>query len=182
MDGRALPAPGGIAVPGHDRVLEVVDQVNAGFPFPGYISEGVRQAMAHIVPRIVRQVRAQRPHLLDIGCGPMDKTAVMRRLGFECCAVDDLSYPWHRRDGNLDRMLEFARREGIDFHLQDASYALPFPLESFDVVTVFDVIEHLHQSPRELLNAAGSLLRPGGVLAVTMPNSANLAEIVISVV
>ncbi|HEU0298439.1 MAG TPA: class I SAM-dependent methyltransferase [Longimicrobium sp.] len=172
----ASAAQGGMPVPARARVLEAVDQVAAAFPFPGYIREGARQAMAEIVPRIAREVRTPHPRLLDIGCGPMDKTAVMQRLGFDCHAVDDLSDPWHRRGGNLERILDFARGQGIRFHLQDATYAIPFPLESFDVVTVFDVIEHLHQSPRELLNAAGAHLRPGGVLAVTMPNAANLRK------
>lgn len=168
--------PRGMAVPGRARVLEAVDQVAASFPFRGYIQEGVRQALAQIVPRIARHVHVPRPRLLDIGCGPMDKTGVMQRLGFECCAVDDLSDPWHRRDGNLQKILDFAEREGIRFHQQDAEYRIPFPPASFDVVTIFDVIEHLHQSPRDVLNAAGTHLKPGGVLAVTMPNSVNLRK------
>jgi SAM-dependent methyltransferase len=166
----------GMTVPERRSVLEAVDAVRATFPFPGYIQEGVRQGLAEIVPRIAAHVGSRRPRLLDIGCGPMDKTAVLQRIGFECSAVDDLSDPWHRRDGNLERILAFAEREGIRFHLQDAEYRIPFPAESFDVVTVFDVIEHLHQSPRELLNAAGTHLRPGGVLAITMPNAANLRK------
>lgn len=174
----AVPAAptGGPPVPTRDRVLEAVDQVRAAFPFPGYIPEGVRQGLAKIVPEIARHVRAARPRLLDIGCGPMDKTAVMQRLGFDCWAVDDLSDPWHRREGNLERITGFAEREGIRFHLQGAEHRIPFPEAGFDVVTIFDVIEHLHQSPRELLNAAGRHLRPGGVLAVTMPNAVNLRK------
>ncbi|HEX2079722.1 MAG TPA: class I SAM-dependent methyltransferase [Longimicrobium sp.] len=168
--------PRGAAVPTRDRILDAVDQVAAAFPFRNYIQESVRQGLTQIIPRIARHVRAARPRLLDIGCGPMDKTAVMHRLGFECYAVDDLSDPWHRRDGNLEKIVSFAEREGIQFHLQDAEYRIPFPAESFDVVTIFDVIEHLHQSPRDILNAAGTHLRPGGVLAITMPNSVNLRK------
>lgn len=173
---RHLPQESGMAVPPRERVLQVVDEVAASFPFRGYVQEGGRQALARIVPRIARHARAAEPRLLDIGCGPMDRTAVMQRLGFACSAVDDLSDPWHRRDGNLDRIVAFAEREGIRFHLQDATNGIPFPEESFDVVTLFDVIEHLHDSPRELLNAAGRHLRPGGVLAITMPNSTNLRK------
>ena len=166
----------GMPIPSRERILEAVDQVAAAFPFRDYIYERVRQGLTQIVPRIARHVTSPAPRLLDIGCGPMDKTAVMHRLGFECYAVDDLSDPWHRRDGNLEKILAFAECEGIRFHLQDAEHHVPFPPESFDVVTIFDVIEHLHESPRDILNAAGVHLKPGGVLAITMPNSVNLRK------
>jgi SAM-dependent methyltransferase len=164
-------------IPSADEVLRTVDRVDAAFPFPGYISQGVRHGMAHVVPEVARHVRTGgTPRLLDIGSGPMDKTAVFQAVGFDCSAVDDLGDPWHRRGDNLERIQAFARDRGIDFHLQDGTYAIPFPPESFDVVTIFDVIEHLHESPRGILNAAGTQLRTGGVLAVTMPNSVNLRK------
>jgi SAM-dependent methyltransferase len=164
-------------VPSAAEVLRVVDHVRAAFPFPGYISDGVRQGLAHVVPEVARHVRAEgRPRLLDIGCGPMDKTAVFQATGFECSAVDDLGDPWHRRGDNLERIQAFARASGIRFHLQDGTLALPVPPESFDVVTIFDVIEHLHESPRAILNAAGTQLKTGGVVAVVMPNSVNLRK------
>jgi SAM-dependent methyltransferase len=164
-------------IPTPDQVLRVVDEVHAAFPFPGYITKGVRHGLAHVVPQVARQVRAEgRPRLLDIGGGPMDKTAVFAALGFDCSAVDDLGDPWHRRGDNLERIQAFARARGIRFHLQDRASAIPFPPESFDVVTIFDVIEHLHTSPRELLNAAGAQLKTGGLLAVGMPNSVNLRK------
>ncbi|HEV7587539.1 MAG TPA: class I SAM-dependent methyltransferase [Longimicrobium sp.] len=164
-------------IPSAAEVLRTVDRVHAAFPFPGYISRAVRHGLAHVVPEVARQVRAAgKPRLLDIGSGPMDKTAVFQALGFECSAVDDLGDPWHRRGDNLEKIQAFARASGIRFHLQDGTYAIPFPPASFDVVTIFDVIEHLHESPRGILNAAGTQLKTGGVLAVTMPNSVNLRK------
>jgi len=166
------PAP----VPSRDEVLRAVDEVAAAFPFPGYISEGVRQGLTHIVPTVASLLPGPGRRLLDIGSGPMDKTAVWSRLGFDCHAADDLSDPWHRRGDNLARIRGFAERMGIRFHLQEGDYAIPFPREGFDLVTIFDVIEHLHESPRGILNAAGEHLRTGGLLAVTMPNSVNLRK------
>jgi SAM-dependent methyltransferase len=164
-------------IPSADEVLRTVDRVHAGFPFPGYVVAAVRHGLAHVVPEVARHVRAEgKPKLLDIGSGPMDKTAVFQALGFECSAVDDLGDPWHRRGDNLQKIQAFARASGIRFHLQDGTYAIPFPPASFDVVTIFDVIEHLHESPRGILNAAGTQLKTGGVLAVTMPNAVNLRK------
>jgi SAM-dependent methyltransferase len=164
-------------IPTRDQVLRTVDEVHAAFPFPGYIVNGARHGLAHVVPEVARQVRAEgRPRLLDIGSGPMDKTAVFAALGFDCSAVDDLGDAWHRRGDNLERIQAFARARGIDFHLQDGTHGIPFPPESFDAVTIFDVIEHLHESPRGILNAAGMRLRTDGVLAVVMPNAVNLRK------
>jgi SAM-dependent methyltransferase len=107
----------------------------------------------------------------------MEKTAVLRRLGFDTFAVDDLSDPWHRRGDNVGAIIRFAKQAGVEFHLQqDGDYSIPFPAESFDVVTIFDVMEHLHGSPRDILNAAGSQLRTGGILCVTVPNAVNLRK------
>lgn len=158
-------------------VLDTVDRVAGEFPFPGYVSAGVRHGLAHIIPEIARHCEGAAPELLDIGSGPMDKTAVFQGLGFRCFAVDDLSDPWHLRGDNRQRIEKFARRQGIVFHRQsDGDYSIPFEMDRFDVATIFDVIEHLHESPRSILNAAGVHLRTGGLLAVTMPNAVNLRK------
>lgn len=60
---------------------------------------------------------------------------------------------------------------------------LPWPVtnESFDVVTSFEVIEHLVQ-PELLLRGAHSALRPGGYLALTTPYHGMLKNIAIATV
>jgi len=57
---------------------------------------------------------------------------------------------------------------GTRFVCGDAT-SLPFPDASFDVVTMFDVLEHV---PRDEAAAAEALrvLRPGGFLLVSSPN------------
>jgi SAM-dependent methyltransferase len=174
--GGGYPPVPAATVPGRAQVLRAVDEVEAAFPFPGYISRGLREALATVIPIVASHLSGPGRRLLDLGAGPMDKTAVWSRLGFDCHASDDLSDPWHDRDGARARIIEFAGRMGIRFHLDDCDAPLPFPRESFDVVTVCDVIEHLHASPRGILNAAGEHLVSGGLLVVTMPNSVNLRK------
>jgi SAM-dependent methyltransferase len=45
----------------------------------------------------------------------------------------------------------------------------PFPRESFDVITCFDVLEHLYE-PRRVMARVGESLKPGGILYVLVPN------------
>lgn len=131
---------------------------------------------------IVEELRKYMPtfdqkYLLDIGSGPMDKTAMFRFLGFECWAADDLTDPWHQRYDNARKIKGFAQQAGISFFQQTPSeYAIPFEPESFDVVCALGVIEHLHASPRDLLNTMGRFVRRDGLLIIAMPNSVNLRK------
>ena len=54
--------------------------------------------------------------------------------------------------------------------------SVPTEAESYDLVMLNDVIEHLHDSPRELLNDLIILIKPGGYLLITVPNLANIRK------
>lgn len=62
----------------------------------------------------------------------------------------------------------------LEFLAADAQ-ALPFRDRSFDLITAFEVIEHLDE-PRNLLAEARRLLSPGGLLLVSTPNKLYYAE------
>ncbi|HWW62362.1 MAG TPA: methyltransferase domain-containing protein, partial [Thermoanaerobaculia bacterium] len=159
------------------EVREAYARMLRAFPFDDYNDESVfheLHAIARGLRRAIGEFRGKR--LLDVGSGPMNKTAVLHDLGFTCAAIDDLSDPWHTRDDNQQKIKSFAAEAGIDFRQQFVAGALPFPPESFDVVCCMDIIEHLHESPRSLLNAIGPALRTGGLLLITMPNSVNLRK------
>jgi 2-polyprenyl-3-methyl-5-hydroxy-6-metoxy-1,4-benzoquinol methylase len=50
-------------------------------------------------------------------------------------------------------------------HILDAT----FPCEKFDVITCFDVLEHLYE-PRRVMARVGEWLKPGGIFYVLVPN------------
>lgn len=155
-----------------------ITEVQRAFPIPNYIGSETFYEMR----AITNELRRFAPdfcgaRLLDIGSGPMDKTGVLQKLGFECSAVDDLQDAWHQRDGNMQKIEAYARQVGIQFYRQQlGDYSIPFEENSFDVVSSFAVIEHLHESPRELLNVMGTFARDEGLLIITMPNSVNLRK------
>ena len=160
------------------RLNVACDRVLQSFPFTGYVGTGTIAAVrttARTLSRFLPDWDGK--HLLDIGCGPMEKTAILQLSGFQCCAVDDLSDPWHRRDDNEKKIHAFADSVGIDFEQQQmGDHTIPFQVGSFDVVCSFAVLEHLHESPRSLLNTMGTYLKPEGLLVITMPNSVNLRK------
>ncbi len=166
-----------MASPSRAEVFEALREVEERFPFSDYITLGEKYSMAHVIDRIGPHLNWSGERVLDIGCGPMDKTALLQQLGLSCYAVDDLSDGWHTRDDNRRRMIEFSKTCGINFHLQkEGDYAVPFEEASFDLVTMFMIIEHLHESPREILNTAGRFAKPGGLICFTVPNFVNLRK------
>jgi SAM-dependent methyltransferase len=154
------------------------DEVKQEFPFKDYVGISVYYEMAAIINAIHECIDTRMGmSLLDIGCGPMDKTAIFQKLGFDCHAVDDLSDPWHDLANNRAKIIDFGKRMGINFHKTNApEYSIPFAPAQFDIVTALAVIEHLHDSPRHFLNTMARYLKPRGLAVIAMPNAVNLRK------
>lgn len=140
------------------------------FPFKGYLDREL--APYETVGNVVSKYLKPGSRLFDFGSGPCDKTAIAQHVGMQCTAWDDLNDNWYLRDGNVDRIRSFAEDTGID--LLDRYQA--FDEGSFDMVMMNDVLEHLHDSPREILVDLVTSLSEGGYLFVTVPNLANIRK------
>lgn len=96
--------------------------------------------------------------LLDLGCGP--KARYFRYL-----TQNDFSGKYW----GVDPLLMNTMKGGEMFlHKTDIDKRLKFPDESFDVVVMLAVLEHL-QHPREILRESVRVLKKGGVIVVTTP-------------
>jgi exopolysaccharide biosynthesis WecB/TagA/CpsF family protein len=94
--------------------------------------------------------------VLDLGCGNGSYTGELaRRAGF-VCAVD------------LQMQHLKAFRQPIQ-RVQAAGESLPFASESFDVVTMIEVLEHM-SCDEEVLKECFRVLRPGGFVVLFVPN------------
>jgi 2-polyprenyl-3-methyl-5-hydroxy-6-metoxy-1,4-benzoquinol methylase len=100
-----------------------------------------------------------RGRLLDVGCATGDFLAEMQhQTGWSVIGVE----PSHQAAG-------YARNEvGLDV-VQGVLNEAPFADDSFDAITMWDVLEHVYD-PRTVLVCAAQLLRPGGVLVINHPN------------
>ena len=96
--------------------------------------------------------------LLDVGCGSASLLDLMKQRGFRVMGVDFSS-----------EAAAVAKEEnGVQVvvgSLEDAA----FPDASFDIVTLFHVMEHV-TNPREVLKEVGRILRPGGSVVLQVPN------------
>jgi SAM-dependent methyltransferase len=96
--------------------------------------------------------------LLDFGCGGGSFLERMAKQGWKVTG--------------LDASPEAVRRVREELGLTALLGSLPhpeLPPRSFDVVTMWHSLEHVHQ-PLEVLRAAHDLLTPGGRILVAVPN------------
>src|SRR4051794_12191826 len=82
-----------------------------------------------------------KPRLLDMGCG----TGLFAREQGETKATVALDFSWEA--------LRLARRRGVTDLVCADSQQLPFASNSFDMVTAFDLIEHV-EGDRQLVREA----------------------------
>jgi SAM-dependent methyltransferase len=154
---------------------EALALLEEAFPFDGYLEGVGREVYLDVAGTVARRLEPG-ARILDFGCGPLDKTALFSLMGYECVGVDDLQDAWHLEEGVVDTILRFADEMEIEFHRgsrDDAEGELEGP---FDMVALLSVLEHLHESPRLLLNDLLRRLRDGGLLLVTVPNAVNLRK------
>jgi SAM-dependent methyltransferase len=158
------------------EISESISQMIRRFPFEGYMTRGMAQKGAYeTIAVAAKKYLKPNSSILDFGCGPCDKGAVLQLLGYKCFGYDDLQDAWHKIPGNKEKILKFVSDQGIVFKLAENG-PIPFGSESFDMVMANDVLEHLHDSPRELLNDLLGLAKPNGLLLITVPNAVNIRK------
>ncbi len=113
--------------------------------------------------------RKQPPaRILDVGCFNGYISCLFSTLGYQVTGTDaeDLS----------DRADIFARR-GMEFflsNLNELQALAHLPDNSFDVVLMGEIIEHILNHPLGLIREAARVLKPSGVLIITTPNPSTL--------
>jgi SAM-dependent methyltransferase len=111
--------------------------------------------------RFLRDAPSSGGALLDVGCGTGQFAAAARRVGYRVTAID------------LSRSqiaLACTHFPDIAFEATAlADFARAAPPASFDVVTAFQVLEHV-ADPAGFLALIRSMLRPDGFLALGVPN------------
>jgi ubiquinone/menaquinone biosynthesis C-methylase UbiE len=94
--------------------------------------------------------------LLDVGCGTGKNAETFAQFG-EVYGVDFSS-----------DALKFCKKRGLtNVKKADVEKKIPYPTNTFDVITLLDVLEHIEEAPS--LKEIYRVLKPGGYLLVTVP-------------
>lgn len=120
--------------------------------------------------RYLSEVLRRGQNILDIGAGDGRLTYLLRKLVEEVVGLESQSMPIKFAK------LMFKVREVPDIpFVQADAVSLPFKEGSFDVITLFDVIEHIPpESLLELFREMKRVLRGHGKVAITTPNKHSL--------
>jgi len=94
--------------------------------------------------------------LLDVGCGFGAFLDAAKSVGWKVCGLEVASAP---------ASIAARCHDVFNGYLSDT----PYGSDSFDVVRLNSVIEHV-SSPRALVRDIGRVLRPGGLLHISTPN------------
>lgn len=112
---------------------------------------------------------AKNTRVMEIGAFFGTVCLSLAELGYQVTATDIPEYM------DLPAQVQRYAKHGIatkGVRLQD--YVLPFEDESFDVVIMCEVLEHLNFNPIPLLKEINRVLSKGGILYLSLPNYAQI--------
>jgi len=130
------------------------------------------QALAAVPPFVFQRLRemlrpfdrvCQTGRLLDVGFGAGCTLVVARELGWQPYGIEASALA-----------VEQARRNGFEEVTLGSLLDAPYPDGYFDVVTMYELVEHLTE-PRAFVEKAARLLRSGGVLHLSTPNGTGVS-------
>jgi len=119
-------------------------------------SASISQGIPELATEIIDKISVKRGRVLDYGCGAGLMLRVFKEYGYEVLGVEESEA--FRKILKKDNIPSIASLSEID----DLR-------ESFDLVIVKDVIEHL-ENPVEAINEIVSFIKPGGFIYVRVPN------------
>ena len=99
--------------------------------------------------------------ILDIGCGWAQALLFFKEKGFDCYGFDPAI-----------EAVEYGCKKGLNIKHAGLDGMDVFENKKFEMVTMFNVLEHL-ANPSQTINQIKEILQPNGVLAIDVPNEFN---------
>jgi len=154
----------------HTTVSDVLEKKSRRHP---KFEDGARydSVMAQAYSRTVRDVQAlgEKMRILEFGCFTGIVSASLSRLGH---AVTGSDIPFVLAD---EENAAFFSEEGVSLWPHDLAVTpLEMPSESYDLIVLTEVLEHLNFNPIPLLKEFARVLRPGGMVYCATPNLADI--------
>ncbi len=123
-----------------------------------------------VAPLLANQIRLG-GNVLDIGAGFGSFVLAARRLGLDAVGIEIAEFEVEYARRRLRR--EKPSDDPQSVYLLGDGLALPFETNTFDAVTLWNILEHVEDEKR-LLSEARRVLKPGGIIYIICPNYASL--------
>ncbi len=155
------------------HIMESVSADLAGTANHAYFEE-MKNRYIFLLEQITRRIKSGA--VLDVGASPGIFTRIMQMSGYDTVGLD--LYP-HKRfpaaGAGEDRNI-FIENEIKVVSADIVNQPFPFSDSTFDFVTMNETIEHLIGSPMQCISEIKRVLKPGGLLFLSTPNVATLAN------
>lgn len=148
-----FPGPGSYTI-----VTEYKDRYNLDFLKTGqeFMYPKRRRVLQDIVDRITKYQATG--DILDVGCGDGHLLYLSSKKGFNCYGVED-----------SERLSSYATSKSGAKVIQGLYNKEMFPENSFDIIALIQVLEHI-PTPISALETARYHLRPNGILVIEIPS------------
>jgi 2-polyprenyl-3-methyl-5-hydroxy-6-metoxy-1,4-benzoquinol methylase len=134
-----------------------------GFRSDPYFQIAVRQELTkNLIPRV-----SPPAEVLDVGCGNGDFLTAATEVGYTGLGIDISA-------------AAVARCQERGLHAEVMDFTGLQERDRFDLITMWDVVEHL-PDPNVFINRAFQLLRPGGYLLIKTPRVSSLTVQVVKI-
>lgn len=131
--------------------------------------QGKRDENIETFSRGLKKLNSFKPEkgrILDVGCGPGIFLHMARTDGWDVSGIDISPYA-----------INYAREKfGLDVHNDGQLRRVNFSPGSFEVITLWDSLEHL-SDPLDQLKEAHRLLKDGGLIMLDLPNESSLLRV-----
>ena len=107
------------------------------------------------IDNIIKYFTTKKIKILDVGCSTGFFVEAARDFGLDCIGID-----------LNPSAIEFGQKRGLDLYVKDI---FDITNQRFDVITLFDVLEHL-TNPSQIIDKTYELLNSGGIISIYVPN------------
>ena len=134
-----------------------------------HIRDYIGLEMADGLVDMVKRQRGSIGRLLDVGAGYGSFVLAARERGIDARGLDLAPFEVNFARERLRRTRPVD--DSADVYREGSALALPWPAEEFDVVTLWNLLEHVPDA-ESVLDEALRVLQPGGSLYIVCPNYA----------
>jgi 2-polyprenyl-3-methyl-5-hydroxy-6-metoxy-1,4-benzoquinol methylase len=150
------PRPNELNISEYYLSEDYISHAKSARSFTERIYMGVRSYMMSLKIRFIAEYLSEKAQILDMGCGAGDFVLALRKKGFQAIGYEP-----------NPKARQIAEIKGIEV-LPGEQALLNMPGQKMDAITLWHVLEHLHE-PITMLEQCKRLLKPGGMLVVATP-------------